>query len=75
MKEQVNRRAEELRNEFGDVLNDISQEEKIYHMRQLLIDLMDYTEQSDDEKLWVELNEKIKEMYPDCVNYHTKYEI
>jgi len=50
---------------FGDALSDLPQEQKVYYVRQLLIELMDYTEQSDDEKIWCDLNEALKDLYPD----------
>jgi len=50
--------------EFGDALSDLPQNEKVYYVRQLLIDLMDYTEQSDDETLWCELHDFLKHKYP-----------
>lgn len=64
----MNIEAQTLQGDFSHVLNDLSQREKVYHVRQLLIDLMDYTEQSDDEKLWCELNERLEELYPDYPN-------
>lgn len=53
---------------FALAISDLPQKEKVYHVRQLLIDLMDYTEQTDDEKLWCALNEELKRLYPDYVN-------
>ena len=50
--------------DFGDTLWDLPQSEKVRYVRQLLIELMDYTEQSDDEVIWCELNEFLKHKYP-----------
>lgn len=57
--------------ELGDALEDLPQDQKVYYVRQLLIDLMDCTEQTDDEKIWCGLNEKIKELYPNYLEYET----
>jgi hypothetical protein len=45
-----------------DKLADLSQEERIHEMDQVLLDLMDYTEQSDDEKIWCELHQSFRKM-------------
>ena len=48
--------------EFTDSLSNVSQEQKIYFIEQTLLNLMDYTEQSDDETIWCELYKKLKEL-------------
>ena len=50
--------------ELGDCMSDMPQSEPVRYVRQLLIELMDYTEQSDDEIIWCELNELLKHKYP-----------
>ena len=52
-----------------DELSDASQEDRIEYINQIILDLMDYTEQSDDEKVWCELNEKFREL---ITKYHYK---
>jgi hypothetical protein len=64
----MNSAAQTLRFNFGFSVSNLPQKEKVYHVRQLLIDLMDYTEQTDDEKLWCSLNEELERLYPDYVN-------
>lgn len=50
--------------ELGDALSDLPQEQKVYYMRHLILDLMDYTEQSKDETIWCELLRDLEKHYP-----------
>lgn len=43
-----------------DELSELPQEKKIMFMKAILLDLMDYTEQTPDEKLWCEMYELFK---------------
>ena len=51
-----------IREDFSCSLNDVSQEEKIYHIDQLIIDLMDYTEQTDEEKIWCDIHKEFRNL-------------
>ena len=53
---------------FTDELSDLSQFEKSEHIEQVLIDLMDYTEQSPDETLWCRLYEEFEKIYNEETN-------
>ena len=44
-----------LQVEFTSALSDLSQRHKLYYVRQAILDLMDYTEQSEEEKIWCNL--------------------
>jgi len=48
---------------FTDELSDLPQSEKAEHMEQVFLDLMDYTEQSPDEKLWCRVYEEFEKIY------------
>lgn len=48
---------------FTDAISELSQAEKAEHMEQVMIDLMDYTEQSADEELWCRLYEEFQRIY------------
>ena len=61
----MNVRAPTAMCEFGEALSDLPQPEKVKWVRQLILDLMDYTEQSDDEVLWCELYDFLKQKYPE----------
>jgi hypothetical protein len=50
--------------ELGNALSDLPQAEKVYYMRHLILDLMDYTEQSEDETIWCELLRDLEKHYP-----------
>ena len=43
-------------------LANASQEERIESVDQILLDLMDYTEQSDDEKIWCDLHREFRKL-------------
>jgi hypothetical protein len=48
--------------EFSDTLSDMPQKEKIKYIKQLILDMMDWTEQSPEEKLWCALYDKLEEL-------------
>ena len=52
-----------LAGDLAWAMNDVSQEQKASIMDQLILDLMDYTEQSSDEELWCRLYEEFQRIY------------
>ena len=55
-------RASVTKCNFTDAISDLSQKEKIHYMEQVILDLMDYTEQSDEEHLWCDLLVEFKRL-------------
>lgn len=47
---------------LSELLSDVDQNRKIYIMEQFILNLMDYTEQTDDEKLWCDLYSSFQEL-------------
>lgn len=47
--------ATQLRNAYTSALDDLTPEERFSEVQQLLVDMMDWTEQTEEEKLFVRL--------------------
>ncbi len=41
--------------DFTEALSELSQAQKYWFMEQTILNLMDYTEQTEDEKMWCDL--------------------
>jgi len=41
--------------QLDDLTNNSDQEIRVHHMDQMILNFMDFTEQTDDEKIWCEL--------------------
>lgn len=46
--------------EFGDYLSKLSVEEHFAELQQFLFDMMDWTEQSDEETIYIELDKTLR---------------
>lgn len=58
----MNEKTGQLMLDFTEELSKLSQSEKIYYTNQFILNLMDYTEQSDDEKLWCNLYSEFQKL-------------
>jgi len=48
---------------FSMAISDLPQHEKAEHIEQVFIDLMDWTEQSEDEELWCRIYDEFQRIY------------